>query len=90
MPPVYGDDKRIEQVMFNIIGNAIKFTHSGEIRVSGKIKGEMIEIAVSDTGIGIPKDKLDDIFNSFEQLETSSNNRSYQGTGLGLTISKKL
>ncbi|MBK8710852.1 MAG: response regulator [Niastella sp.] len=90
LPPVYGDDKRIEQVMFNIIGNAIKFTHSGEIRVSGKIKGEMIEIAVSDTGIGIPKDKLDDIFNSFEQLETSSNNRSYQGTGLGLTISKKI
>ncbi|MBN8833291.1 MAG: hypothetical protein ABS68_01825 [Niastella sp. SCN 39-18] len=90
LPPVHGDDKRIEQVMFNIIGNAIKFTHSGEIRVSGKVKGDMIEIAVSDTGIGIPKDKIEDIFNSFEQLETSSNNRSYQGTGLGLSISRKI
>lgn len=90
LPPVHGDDKRIEQVMFNIIGNAIKFTHSGEIRVSGKMKRDMIEIAVSDTGIGIPKDKIEDIFNSFEQLETSSNNRSYQGTGLGLSISKKI
>ncbi|MEO6670892.1 MAG: ATP-binding protein [Ferruginibacter sp.] len=90
LPPVYGDDKRIEQLMFNIIGNAIKFTHSGEIRVSGKLLGDMIEIAVSDAGIGIPKDKLQDIFNSFEQLETSSNDRSYQGTGLGLSITKKI
>ncbi len=90
LPPVYGDDKRIEQVMFNIIGNAIKFTHAGEIRISGKLQDGMIEISVSDTGIGIPKDRLQDIFNSFEQLETSSNDRSYQGTGLGLSITKKI
>lgn len=90
LPPVYGDEKRIEQVMLNIIGNAIKFTHQGEIRVNGSVRGEMIEIAVTDTGIGIPNDRIQDIFNSFEQLETNSNDRSYQGTGLGLSITKKI
>lgn len=90
LPPIYGDDKRIEQIMFNLIGNAIKFTNFGEIKISGEVDGEMVKISVSDTGIGIPEDKLDDIFNSFEQLETSSNNRMYQGTGLGLSITKKI
>ena len=90
LPPIFGDDKRIEQVMFNLIGNAIKFTQSGEIGITGRVIDEMIEIAVSDTGIGIPEDKLEEIFNSFEQLEISSNDREYQGTGLGLSIAKKI
>ncbi len=90
IPPVFGDDHRIEQILFNLIGNAIKFTNEGEIRISAEVKGEMIEISVSDTGIGIPADRFDDIFNSFEQVEISSNEREYQGTGLGLSITKKI
>lgn len=90
LPPAFGDDKRIEQIMFNLIGNAIKFTEEGEIHVRGKVLGEMIEISVSDTGIGIPENRYEDIFNSFEQLEISSDNREYQGTGLGLSITKKI
>lgn len=90
LPPVYGDDQRIEQIMFNLIGNAIKFTHAGEISINGYEDGDMIGITVTDTGIGIPADKHEDIFNSFEQVEMSSNNREYQGTGLGLSISRKI
>lgn len=90
LPHVFGDEKRIEQIMFNLVGNAIKFTPSGEVLISGKVLGDMIEITVADTGIGIPKNKLEDIFNSFEQVENSSNERQYQGTGLGLSITRKL
>ncbi|BDQ11409.1 ATP-binding protein [Sediminibacterium sp. TEGAF015] len=90
LPPAFADDRRVEQIMFNLIGNAIKFTENGEIAVRAKLAGEWIEVAVSDTGIGIPKDKFKDIFNSFEQVETSSDDRQYQGTGLGLSITKKL
>lgn len=90
LPPAFADDRRVEQIMFNLIGNAIKFTENGEIAVRAKLAGEWIEVTVSDTGIGIPKDKFKDIFNSFEQVETSSDDRQYQGTGLGLSITKKL
>ncbi|MEN9598674.1 MAG: hypothetical protein RL596_985 [Bacteroidota bacterium] len=90
IPPVYGDDHRIEQIMFNLIGNAIKFTNKGEIKIDATVKGEMIEITITDTGIGIPDDKINDIFNSFEQVELSANDRHYQGTGLGLSITKKI
>lgn len=91
LPAVYGDDRRIEQVMFNLIGNAIKFTPSGTIDVYGSVAGNgMVAIEVKDTGIGIPRDKLEDIFNSFEQVELDSDVRKYQGTGLGLAITRKI
>ena len=94
-----GDQVRIRQVLINLIGNAIKFTSSGEIIVSVQQPGKVYQkngaswldltIAVKDTGIGIPKDKLESIFESFTQAD-SSTTRKFGGTGLGLTISKHL
>lgn len=94
-----GDPVRIRQVLVNLLGNAIKFTQGGEILVSlvkaGSIylKNERqyldIELSVKDTGIGISKEKLAKIFESFTQAD-SSTTRKYGGTGLGLTISKSI
>jgi signal transduction histidine kinase/CheY-like chemotaxis protein/class 3 adenylate cyclase/Flp pilus assembly protein TadD len=89
LPYAYADEDRIQQILYNLIGNAIKFTDKGEIRISGNIQGNEISISVSDTGIGIPEDKLNAIFTSFEQVD-SSDTRRYEGTGLGLTITKQL
>ncbi|HEY4111953.1 hybrid sensor histidine kinase/response regulator [Puia sp.] len=83
-----GDSLRIQQILVNLIGNAIKFTDKGEVIVLVK-KEENISILVQDTGIGIPADKLDTIFESFTQGD-SSTTRKYGGTGLGLTIAKTL
>ncbi len=88
-PLVNADENRIQQILHNLIGNAIKFTEKGSIRVFGKPKGNFFEITVSDTGIGIPKEKHKSIFNSFEQLDGTST-RKYGGTGLGLSVSKQL
>ncbi|HEY6900027.1 MAG TPA: response regulator, partial [Puia sp.] len=94
-----GDAPRIKQIVDNLLGNAIKFTGEGEILVSAKREGEVftenekkyqqVAIAVSDTGIGIPEEKLAQIFESFTQADASTT-RKYGGTGLGLTISKNL
>lgn len=96
---VSGDPVRIRQIFVNLLGNAIKFTQKGEIFVSLKKAGNMyvkdnkkfinIDLSVRDTGIGIPKEKLVKIFDSFTQAD-SSTTRKYGGTGLGLTISKSL
>lgn len=89
------DEVRLRQVLFNLVGNALKFTHSGSIYVramtepsaaSGKVD---LIIEVEDTGIGIPADQQERIFRAFEQQEGQST-REYGGTGLGLAISKKL
>ncbi|MEO1084669.1 MAG: ATP-binding protein [Acidobacteriota bacterium] len=88
-PPVLADADRIQQVLHNLIGNAIKFTESGEVRVRAEVTGDGLRIAVDDTGIGIPEEHLDKIFNSFEQADASIE-RSYGGTGLGLAISRQL
>ncbi len=89
-----GDPVRLNQVLINLISNAIKFTHAGYIRVSiqvEKIKGQIYRLRfdISDTGIGIPNDKLQKIFESFSQADASVT-RKYGGTGLGLTIVKQL
>ena len=91
---VCGDAGRLRQVLINLLGNAIKFTHEGE--VSLKLEHQVLEdnayllhFVVSDTGVGIPKDKLEAIFGSFNQADTSTT-REFGGTGLGLTISKRL
>jgi PAS domain S-box-containing protein len=94
-----GDPVRVRQIVVNLLGNAIKFTGEGEILVSVKRAGEVyfqddkkflnIAIEVKDTGIGIRKEKLQKIFESFTQADTSTT-RKYGGTGLGLTISKSL
>lgn len=89
LPLVQGDENRLQQIMYNILGNAIKFTKEGYIKVTAEEKNEFIEICVEDTGIGIPNDKLEDIFKPFEQVEESSQ-REFGGTGLGLPITKKM
>ena len=87
---VIGDEARLRQCLLNVAGNAVKFTDSGHvtIRVCER-ENDRVEIAISDTGIGIPKDKIDDIFRDFEQVE-SGDNRSHAGTGLGLAITRRL
>ncbi|MDX2129122.1 MAG: ATP-binding protein [Chloroherpetonaceae bacterium] len=88
-PSVQGDENRIQQILLNVIGNAIKFTESGEVKVTAKEKGDMLEFSILDTGIGIAPENYGKIFQSFEQGDASST-RQYGGTGLGLSISKKL
>lgn len=89
-----GDPARLRQVILNLIGNAIKFTENGEIVVRVAVAERennalKLLFSVSDTGIGIPQSKLESIFGSFTQVD-SSTTRKYGGTGLGLTISQKL
>ncbi|MEO8620951.1 MAG: ATP-binding protein, partial [bacterium] len=85
------DAARMKQVLINLIGNALKFTERGEVAViiQADDDGAPVRIAVRDTGIGIPADRLDAIFNVFEQAETMTARR-FGGTGLGLAISRSL
>ncbi|MFO7982039.1 MAG: ATP-binding protein [Desulfuromonadales bacterium] len=86
---VVGDPDRLGQVLINLLGNAVKFTHEGEIRLRVDPRGPLLNFSVSDTGIGIPGDKRELLFESFNQVD-SSFSRHYSGTGLGLAISKGL
>jgi signal transduction histidine kinase len=91
LPACAADENRIQQILYNLIGNAIKFTEKGSVSVSAAALPDdgMIAISVKDTGIGISEDKFERIFESFEQADGSTA-REYGGTGLGLSISKKL
>lgn len=89
LPAAEGDEDRISQVLHNLVGNAVKFTESGEVRVSAMRAGDRLQVTVHDTGIGIPHGKFDAIFQSFEQVDASIE-RQYGGTGLGLSITKQL
>lgn len=89
-----GDPMRLRQIILNLMSNAIKFTSKGKISVNIKLINEdtqkvTIEFLISDTGIGVPKDRLEHIFNNFEQATIRTSN-SYGGTGLGLAIVKQL
>ena len=91
-----GDPGRLRQILTNLTGNAIKFTHAGEVSVrvslvEDDVKSEtvMLRISVSDTGIGIPAEKIDRLFKKFSQVDGSTT-RQYGGSGLGLSISKQL
>ncbi|MBU2551433.1 MAG: PAS domain S-box protein [Proteobacteria bacterium] len=88
-PLVEADENRVQQILFNLIGNAIKFTEAGIVSVSAKVRNGDLEVSVEDTGIGIPADRLDRVFVSFEQVDGSVE-RVYGGTGLGLAVSKQL
>jgi two-component system, sensor histidine kinase ChiS len=89
IPLIYADSNRIQQILHNLIGNAIKYTDSGSISIYAKRIDDFVEVTVEDTGIGIPSDKFVDIFKSFEQAD-SSISRKFGGSGLGLSIAKKL
>ncbi|HEY9625497.1 MAG TPA: ATP-binding protein, partial [Crinalium sp.] len=97
---LYGNYQRLLQVMLNLVGNAIKFTHEGGITISAEVlqkkvivnsqeRPGMIKISVADTGIGVSLEKQDKLFQSFSQVD-GSRTRQYGGTGLGLAISQKL
>lgn len=93
-PLLIGDSKRLRQVYINLISNAVKFTDKGHIRItvnSEKIDQERIKIisAIEDTGVGIPRDKMDSLFKSFSQIDGTMS-RKHGGTGLGLAICKEL
>ena len=92
--PIIGDVGRLRQVIVNLAGNALKFTHRGGVRIHVAVDAILedlisLEFSVMDTGIGIPKDRQDRLFKSFSQIDASTS-REYGGTGLGLAISKKL
>jgi PAS domain S-box-containing protein len=102
LPPINADENRLQQILYNLVGNAIKFTESGTVKISAveseverkNEKGEPIhhsqlEITVSDTGIGIHSEQLDRIFEAFEQADGSTA-RIYGGTGLGLAVTQQL
>ncbi|MBA4053178.1 MAG: histidine kinase, partial [Marivirga sp.] len=91
---IMGDSHRVRQILLNLISNAMKFTHQGEIVLGVSLRNlstEHLELAFSirDTGIGIPQDKLSRLFKAFSQVD-SSTTRKYGGTGLGLVISERL
>jgi len=91
---IIGDPFRLRQVISNLLSNAIKFTHTGEIQINIELmeaySGNLtLQFCIEDTGIGIPKEKLDTIFGSFSQADGSTT-RKYGGSGLGTTISKQL
>ena len=93
LPTAQGDENRLQQILYNLLGNAIKFTEKGHVRIGARQKEEagmqMLEVFVEDTGIGIPEDKREVIFQEFEQGDGSAT-REFSGTGLGLSISKRL
>lgn len=91
---IKGDITRVRQILVNLVGNAVKFTKHGEVVVYASSeplsdKKHQIHLSVKDTGIGIPKDRLDRLFQSFSQVDASTT-RQFGGTGLGLAISKRL
>jgi signal transduction histidine kinase/CheY-like chemotaxis protein/streptogramin lyase len=90
-PPewVFADRDRLRQVLVNLLGNALKFTSQGTVTLQVAPSANQLKFAVSDTGIGIPRDKQATIFEAFQQADNSTSRR-YGGTGLGLTISKRL
>jgi signal transduction histidine kinase len=86
---VMGDAGRIRQVLINLMGNAVKFTQEGRVLIGVEWEEAGVRISVEDTGVGIPEDKLDSIFDKFTQADSSATRR-FGGTGLGLAISKQL
>jgi signal transduction histidine kinase len=91
---LFGDEGKLRQILVNLLNNAIKFTNKGYVKLT--VKGEKVDntsikltFEVEDSGIGIRREDMKKIFDSFQQLDSSRNRRT-QGTGLGLTITKKL
>lgn len=96
MPVLIGDAGRLRQILFNLVGNAVKFTEQGQITIKGEIQSveagagrHVLSLVVNDTGIGIPKEDLERIFEPFAQVD-ETHTRKYGGSGLGLGIVKRL
>jgi len=89
LPQAWADDNRVQQILHNLVGNAVKFTHKGSITITAWQEQQQLFISVADTGIGIPADQQGRIFEAFEQADGSTA-RQYGGTGLGLSITRHL
>ncbi|MBU42740.1 MAG: hypothetical protein CMN76_05940 [Spirochaetaceae bacterium] len=89
LAPLYADELRLQQIILNLMGNALKFTREGSVTISARSLEDYIEVQIRDTGIGIPPDKREEIFQPFNQANQSIA-RSYGGTGLGLYIVRQL
>jgi signal transduction histidine kinase len=89
LPSGHGDERRISQVLLNLVGNAIKFTGAGEVRIIAKATNGLFSVAVADTGPGIPLAEQARVFEEFHQID-SSNIKKEGGTGLGLAIAKRI
>jgi signal transduction histidine kinase len=89
IPPARGDGRRITQCLMNLAGNAIKFTRHGRVDIDARLDGDRLVYRVTDTGIGIPKDEVENVFAEFRQVDAAIT-REYGGTGLGLSITKRL
>jgi signal transduction histidine kinase/DNA-binding response OmpR family regulator len=88
-----GDAIRLQQILFNLVGNAVKFTASGEVFVAAQRLGgqpAQLHLSVRDTGIGIPADRMDRLFKPFSQVDSATTTRRFGGTGLGLAIAHRL
>src|SRR5262249_35684223 len=88
LPLAYGDSKRIMQCLTNLTGNALKFTKEGRVDIAVEQLGDDFRFQVSDTGIGIPAERIDGLFNEFQQADATIA-RDFGGTGLGLSITKR-
>ena len=88
-PPLYADELRARQIVTNVLANAVKFTHEGQITLRAFAHEGQIRIEVSDTGIGISPDQAEAVFAEFQQADNSTTRR-YEGTGLGMAITKRL
>ncbi|HEV2013834.1 MAG TPA: GAF domain-containing sensor histidine kinase [Candidatus Dormibacteraeota bacterium] len=86
---VFADGPKLKQVLLNLLGNAIKFTETGSVRVTAERQGAELRVSVRDTGIGVPPEDAERIFESFQQGQSGISGK-YQGTGLGLAISRRL
>ena len=84
---IVSDEIKLAQILTNLIGNALKFTKKGRVNIGYRVKGHELEFSVEDTGIGIPSEMHEEIFNRFSQVE-STVARQFGGSGLGLSISK--
>ena len=89
LPALVVDEEKLRQVVINLLSNAVKFTAAGRIELCARAGADAVTIAVSDTGIGIPADKLETIFEEFEQAD-ATRAQQYGGTGLGLAIARRL
>ena len=89
LPVGLGDEQRLTQVLLNLVGNAIKFTDSGEVSITASAANNHFTVSVTDTGPGIPADQLTRVFEQFHQVD-SSNTKAKGGTGLGLAIAKQI